>query len=244
MERSPVALVTGGNRGIGLEVARQLAERGYVVYVGSRRKIDGDRAAKNLRKGNPAWCVESLVLDVTKETTLRRAIAAIARRHGRLDALVNNAGAFLDDVSTRRGYERGSALFARVETIRKSMEVNAYGAFRLCQLALPLMMKRKAGRIVNVSSGMGQLTEMNGGRPGYRISKTALNAVTRIFADEMKPHGILVNSACPGWVRTRMGGKEAELSPSEGARTIVWLATLSKSGPTGGFYREKKKLAW
>src|SRR5213594_992932 len=131
---------------------------------------------------------------------------------------------------------------AKIETLRRTMEVNVYGALRVTQALLPLMPKEGA-RIINVSSGMGQLAEMNGGWPGYRISKTSLNALTRIFADELKETGIRVNAICPGWVKTDMGGAKAPRTPQQGADTVVWLAT-EREVPTGGFFRDRKPIPW
>ncbi len=184
--------------------------------------------------------VEFYPLDVTDPKAIEGLAGHVSGKLGRLDVLVNNAGVFLDD--REGGFD--SSLEANVETLRAAMETNVYGPFQLNQKLLPLMKKNGYGRVVNLSSGMGQLTEMNGGCPAYRISKTAINAVTRIFADEMKGTGVLINSVCPGWVKTDMGGPEAELSIIEGVDTIVWLATLPDGGPTGGFYRERQKLAW
>ena len=164
-------------------------------------------------------------------------------RCGRVDILVNNAGVFPD----RQGVENGgktSVLYASADTLRTAMETNVYGALRLAQELVPLMKQQRYGRIVNVSSGMGQLSDMEGHSPGYRISKTALNALTRILAAETKEDNILVNCICPGWVRTEMGGPDAERSPEQGADTIVWAATLPDDGPTGGFFRDCKPIPW
>ena len=157
--------------------------------------------------------------------------------------LVNNAGVFLDP-----GWQGtpgdSSALLADPETIRKTFEINTLAPLCLIQKFVPLMKKQGYGRIVNVSSGMGQLAEMEGGFPGYRISKTALNAVTKMIAAEVKETNVLINSLCPGWVRTDMGGKDAHRSVAEGADTIVWLATLDNGGPSGGFFRDRTAIPW
>ena len=133
---------------------------------------------------------------------------------------------------------------AYVKAGAEILETNTYGAIRMIQVFYPLLKMSDTPRIVNVSSGMGQLSEMNGGYPGYRISKTALNAVTRIVSDETQDSPLKINSVCPGWVKTDMGGPNAEVSVSEGADTIVWLATLPSDGPTGGFFRERKPIEW
>ena len=230
-----VALVTGANRGIGQEVARQLSEKGLQVWLGCRdpKKIEGtlqDWRAKGLD-------VNSLELDVSDEKSIGRAFATLSEKAGRLDVLVNNAGIF-PEKNSESGLESGLTL------IRAALETNTFGPLLASQHAAKLMKKNKYGRIVNVSSGMGQLSDMNGGHPAYRISKTALNAVTRILADELSGTGILVNSACPGWVKTDMGGPGAERSIPEGADTLVWLATLPEGGPTGGFFRDREPIDW
>ena len=137
-----------------------------------------------------------------------------------------------------------SALRIKPDTLRRALETNTLGPYQLMQKFAPMMKKAGYGRIVNLSSGMGQLEEMNGGYPGYRISKTALNALTRIFAEELLNTGVLVNSVCPGWVKTEMGGPNADRDVEEGADTIVWLATLPDDGPTGGFFRDREPIDW
>lgn len=242
MTQKRVALVTGGNRGIGLEVCRQLGRQGYTVLLGSRDITKGKAAADLLR--TEGLNVSPLKLDVTSESDVASAYNYVVGAFGRLDVLVNNAGVLLDPPRHPPDAEGASIFNAKLDTIRGSLEANTFGALRLAQKFVPLMVKNGYGRVVNLSSGMGQLSDMNGGWPGYRISKVALNAVTRIFADETKGSNVLINSVCPGWVRTEMGGQEAELSPAEGADTIVWLATLPDGGPTGGFFRERKPIEW
>jgi NAD(P)-dependent dehydrogenase (short-subunit alcohol dehydrogenase family) len=229
-----VALVSGANRGIGLEISRELASRGLHVLMGSRDEARGAAAAEKLAAEGLA--VEARQLDVTDEDSVRRLADGIRERPGRLDVLVNNAG-----VGGNRGEEGTTVDFAAV---KQTLETNLFGAWRLCQVCIPLMRERGFGRIVNVSSGAGRLTGMNGRLPAYRVSKTALNAVTRILADELSGSGILVNSADVGWVRTDMGGPNARSSVEEGADTPVWLATLSDEGPTGGFFRERRETSW
>jgi NAD(P)-dependent dehydrogenase (short-subunit alcohol dehydrogenase family) len=162
--------------------------------------------------------------------------ADIGRDPGRLDALVNNAG-------VTDPYHPGAAE-ADLEDVKAVLETNLWGAWRLTQAVLPLLQGSGHGRIVNLSSGMGQLDEMGGGAPGYRASKVALNGLTRMLADELAEDGILVNSLCPGWVRTDMGGTGAPRSVEDGADTAVWLATLPDDGPTGGFFRDRKPIPW
>ncbi|HYX77878.1 MAG TPA: SDR family oxidoreductase [Solirubrobacterales bacterium] len=228
----PVVLVSGSNRGIGREVARQLAELGHHVVVTARDPAAAERAAEELADGGPL-SVQAEQLDVADQVSVDRLGERLASEPGRLDVLVNNAGVYGDP--TR-------AASASLDDAHLTMETNLFGAWRLTQAMLPLLRRSKHPRIVNVSSGGGQLSEMNGGYPGYRFSKTALNALTRVLSQE-EP-GILVNSMCPGWVRTDMGGPAAPRSVEEGADTVVWLATLPDDGPTGGFFRDRKPIAW
>ena len=236
MAEPKVALVTGGNRGIGFEICRQLAKHGYMVVLTSRDKVKGEQAVAKLAEENLK--VDYHELDVTDSGSVQLLDAHIRRDFKRLDALVNNAGVFLD-----RG-ENSNILNVSRDQLRATMETNVYGPAVLIQKFAPLMGEHKYGRIVNVSSGLGQLSEMGGGYAAYRMSKVAINAVTRMAADELKDSGILVNSACPGWVRTDMGGEGATRSPEEGADTIVWLAMDPEGSPTGKFFRDRKEIPW
>lgn len=231
-----IALVTGGNKGIGFEICRQLGRAGYSVLLGARSPSKGEAAAKKL--ADEGLDVQFLKLDVTVDVDMFSAHEFVASRFGRLDVLVNNAGIYLDDGFSAPVFE------AKIETIEETFRTNTLAPFRLCQLFVPMMIQQGYGRVVNISSGMGQLGEMDGGAPAYRISKTALNAVTRIFAAETRGRDVLINSACPGWVKTDMGGSGAELTVQEGADTPVWLATLPKGGPNGGFFRERERIEW
>jgi NAD(P)-dependent dehydrogenase (short-subunit alcohol dehydrogenase family) len=230
-ENGRVALVSGGNRGIGLEIVRQLAGRGITVILGSRDEESGRAAAEGL-----SGDVVVRQLDVTDEGSVARLASFVEDDFGRLDILVNNAGISNDD--GQRGMN------ADLDRIRGALEANLFGAWRLCEMAIPLMQRHGYGRIVNVSSGMGALEDMGGGSPGYRVSKTALNALTRILASELRGSGILVNSICPGWVQTDMGSSRAPRPVEEGADTPVWAATLPKGGPTGGFFRDRRPIPW
>lgn len=230
-----VALVSGGNRGIGHAICRALARRGCLVVLGARNAAEGRAAAQALQ--DEGLAVECRPLDVTREASVRRCVAGVVKRHGRIDILVNNAGVLLDPKGSR-------VLDSRLATYRDTLDVNFYGALRLSQAVAPLMRKARYGRIVNLSSGLGQLRDMETGVPAYRVSKTALNALTRMLAAELKDTGVLVNAMCPGWVRTRMGGPKAERTPEQAADTAVWLATLPATGPTGGFFRDRKRIAW
>jgi NAD(P)-dependent dehydrogenase (short-subunit alcohol dehydrogenase family) len=238
MSEPLVAVVTGAYRGLGYEACRQLAQRGYRVVLTARNAKKGLLAAETLR--NEGLDVSFQWLDVTDGGAVERLTAFIRDAYGRLDVLVNNAGIF-PDISPWKS-DDVSIFDADLETIRKGFETNTLGPLLLCQQLIPLMGGR--GRVVNVSSGMGQLSDMNGCCPGYRLSKTALNAVTRIFADELKDSGVKINSVCPGWVRTEMGGEEAPLSVEEGAKGIVWAATLPDDGPSGGFFRHGEPIPW
>ncbi len=232
-----IALVTGGNRGIGFETCRQLGRKGLRVILAARNAAAGERAAGILK--SESLEVEFRLLDVTKVETIDACAESIDRDLGRLDVLVNNAGIMRDSS------KRGASIFqADRELVRDTFDVNTLGPLMVANALVPLMRRHDYGRIVNVSSGMGQLSEMDGGYPGYRISKTALNAVTVILARELEGTNIKVNSVCPGWVRTDMGGDKAPRSPEQGADTIVWLATLPEGGPSGGFFRDRKQINW
>jgi len=234
-----IAVVTGANRGLGLETCRQLAVRGYRVLLTSRDAAAGGAVVEDLRR--EGLQVEYHPLDVTDADSIAALARDIERDYGGLDVLVNNAGVFLDPIGSDDA-SVDSVFQADVTTVRASMETNLYGPLQLCQQLIPLMAGN--GRVVNLSSGMGQLSEMNGCCPGYRMSKTAINALTRIFADELKGTNIKVNSVCPGWVRTDMGGPDATRSVEQGADTIVWLATLPDDGPSGGFFRDRQPIPW
>lgn len=231
MENRRIALVSGANRGIGREIVRQLAERGMVAILGSRDEEKGRAAAEEI-DGD----VRVRQLDVTDEKGIQNLARDVEEEFGRLDVLVNNAGVSMD------GGQRG--VDADLDVVRETLEMNLFGAWRLCEAFVPLMQRNRYGRIVNVSSGMGALNDMGGGSPAYRVSKTSLNALTRILASELRGTGILVNSVCPGWVQTDMGGSEASRTVEEGVNTPVWAATLPNNGPTGGFFRDRRQIPW
>jgi NAD(P)-dependent dehydrogenase (short-subunit alcohol dehydrogenase family) len=230
-ENGRVALVSGGNRGIGLEICRQLAARGITVILGSRDEESGQTAAEKL-----SGDVVVHQLDVADEKSVARLASFVEDEFGRLDILVNNAGIANDE--GQRGID------ADLDRVREALEANLLGAWRLCEMAIPLMKKGAYGRIVNMSTGLATLADMGGGSPAYRVSKTALNALTRILASELRGSGILVNSVCPGWVQTDMGGSGAPRPVEEGADTPVWAATLPNNGPTGGFFRDRRPIPW
>jgi NAD(P)-dependent dehydrogenase (short-subunit alcohol dehydrogenase family) len=230
-ENGRVALVSGGNRGIGLEICRQLAARGITVILGSRDEESGRTAADGL-----SGDVVVHQLDVADEQSVARLASFVEEEFGRLDILVNNAGIANDE--GQRGID------ADLDRVREALEANLLGAWRLCEVAIPFMKEGAYGRIVNISTGLAALEDMGGGSPAYRVSKTALNALTRILASELRGSGILVNSVCPGWVQTDMGGSGAPRPVEEGADTPVWAATLPNNGPTGGFFRDRRPIPW
>jgi NAD(P)-dependent dehydrogenase (short-subunit alcohol dehydrogenase family) len=224
----PVALVSGASRGIGREVARQLAaDHGYLVLAGAR---DPEAAGPPDHEG-----ITFVRLDVADQQSVDKLAERVGSGPGRLDALVNNAGVY--------GSPTGAADYD-LDEAHEVLEVNLFGAWRLSKAMLPLLRQSAHGRIVDVSSGAGQLSDMGGGRAAYRISKAGLNALTRILAADERANGLLVNTMCPGWVRTDMGTSAAPRSVEEGADTAVWLATLADDGPSGGFFRDRKPIPW
>lgn len=243
-----VALVTGGNRGIGLATCRGLAEAGLQVILTGRDEAQLRHAQAELRADGIK--VDSVELDVTDprmllpppELTVSFIADWVQRKYGRLDVLVNNAGVVPDELPY--GAEEDTILQMPRSALDLGMETHFHGPLALCRAMLPLMQGNGYGRIVNVSTHMASLARMGRGWPAYRVSKLALNALTRMLADELTDSNILVNSVTPGWVRTRMGGEQAPLEPSQGADTILWLATLPADGPSGGFFEDRKPAAW
>ncbi len=234
MSERRLAVVTGGNRGIGLEICRQLARLDVQVILTARSKEKGLAAVKQL--AGEGLAVLAHQLDVTDQNSVRRLTKMLADEHGRLDILVNNAGIFID--RGMRVTELDLAL------VRQTMETNFYGPLRLCQMLVPLMVRNGYGRIVNMSSQLGSLQHMSGMSLAYKTSKAAVNALTRVLASEQQGTNVLVNTVNPGWVRSDMGGSHAPRSLAEGAETAVWLATLPDDGPTGGFFLDKRPYAW
>lgn len=232
MER--IVIVTGGNRGIGWQVCRDLAAEGLRVLLTARRVASGEEAAARLQEeGLP---VAFHQLDVTDPASVRRLTKTVADQHGRADVLVNNAGVKLDDGV--------SPLELDVAVLRQTMETNVYGPLRLSQALIPLMQRHGYGRIVNVSSQAGRLSNPQPDGLAYRTSKAALNMVTRVLAKGVAGSNILVNAVHPGWVRTEMGGPYAPRTLPESTDTIIWLATLPDNGPTGGFFYDRKPMEW
>lgn len=231
----PVALVTGANRGLGLETTRQLLARGWSVALAARRLEDARAAAAGLGSADRLL---PLGLDVTQADQARAAAVVLKAEWGRLDALVNNAGVILDD------WDDSTTLTSDPAVVLRTIDTNALGALRVSQAFLPLLLEGGGGNLVNVSSGMGSVSEMNGGMVAYRLSKASLNALTRILHDEHNARGLRVNSVCPGWVKTEMGGPGATRELPQGAAGIVWAATLGPQGPSGGFFRDGRPVPW
>ena len=232
MRNQKTALVTGANKGIGFEVARELARLGLRVFLGARNAEAGQAAAKKLKS---AGDVTFLQIDVSKPESIRAAAEEISRHSDRLDVLVNNAGVLLD--------EDKDALSVTPEIFETTIRTNTLGPWLVAQAFVPLLKKSAAPRIVNVSSGGGQLEDgADGWAPAYCVSKTALNGVTAQLAAALPKFA--VNSVCPGWVRTDMGGENAIRSVAEGAATIVWLATDAPHDLTGKFVKDRKVIPW
>ena len=235
-QHTPVALITGANRGIGRAIADQLAQRGIRVIAACRDPAQARDTAQQLNaQGHAADWAE---LDVSQAQQREHAIEKVVRTHGRIDILVNNAGVALDKWVPTHDLD--------LELLRQTMEINLYAPLHLCQLVLPHMQAQGYGRIVNVSTELGSLTECQMGSSGaYRTPKTALNMMTRLLACEMaKQPDILINAAAPGWVKTVLGGDDAPRTTEQGAVTPVWLATLPADGPNGGFFRDQAPYPW
>ncbi|MFC8964760.1 SDR family NAD(P)-dependent oxidoreductase [Streptomyces sp. NPDC102256] len=222
-----IALVTGANRGIGREVARRLAAEGHTVYLTARSA----KGAADTAAAIGGRDVRPLRLDVTSDDD----VTAAAQNIGALDVLINNAAITYDT------WQR--AVSADLDVVREAAETNLYGPWRLTRALLPQLRASAHPRVVNVSSEAASLTSMGGGTPAYAASKVALNALTRMFAAELRSDGILVNAVCPGWVATDMGGAGGR-PVEEGAAGVLWAATLPDDGPTGGFFRDGRPLPW
>jgi NAD(P)-dependent dehydrogenase (short-subunit alcohol dehydrogenase family) len=223
---SRVALVSGANRGIGRAIAEDLVASGLTVVGGARDPAHIEDEG-----------VEPQQLDITDQASVDAAIAAIGERHGRLDVLVNSAGILID--AGERATEPD------LDKVRQTLDVNVIGTWRLVAAALPLLEAAPEARIVSLTSGMGSLTDMGSGTPGYRVSKTALNAMTRMLAAELRNTAVKVNVVCPGWVATDMGSSSAPRTPREGADSVVWLATMAADHvPQGGIFRDRQPIDW
>ena len=238
MVETRVALVTGANRGIGLEIVRQLSRAGLLTVLASRDVEKGRAAAAKLASEGIA--PPAVALDVTDAGSILAAVDEVMRLFGRIDVLVNNAGILKEGFTA----EETSVLEVSPDLVIETYLTNTVGPLRLIQAVVPIMQKGGYGRIVNLSSGAGQLADMRSGFPAYRMSKAALNALTRVTAAELGPKTIKINCMCPGWVRTEMGGPNATRTVEKGAETAVWLATLPDTGPTGGFFRDMQPIPW
>ncbi|MBI1282478.1 MAG: SDR family NAD(P)-dependent oxidoreductase [Anaerolineaceae bacterium] len=230
-----IAMVTGANRGIGYEICRQLADGGMHVILTSRDVTKGEAAAQAIQREGKDVVFQQL--DVSDESSVNAAVAFVRAEYGRLDVLVNNAAVYLDE---------GMSLFdVDMATVRMTMDINFYGVLNMCRAFVPMMRENGYGRVVNVSSESGQVNHLDVSTPSYAISKTALNAMTQVIAHEVRRNpDIKVNAMCPGWVRTDMGGMNADRSVEEGAVTAIWLATLPNNGPSGGFFRDRRVIEW
>jgi NAD(P)-dependent dehydrogenase (short-subunit alcohol dehydrogenase family) len=230
-----IAVVTGANRGIGLGIARRLAGEGMRVVLTARDAARGETACHALAA--EGYATRFHVLDVRERAAAERVARWLEREFGHLDVLVNNAGILPDPRGSR-------ALDIPPDVVREAFETNLIGALNVTQTLAPLMQAQGYGRIVNVSSELGQLAGMGVGSPAYRISKTALNALTRMLANELAGSGVKINAMSPGWVRTDLGGPRATRTVEQAADTAVWLATLPDDGPSGGFFKDRELLSW
>ena len=224
-----VVIITGANRGLGLETARQMAELDYQVILTSRDEKKGEETARDLG-------VRFHPLDVISAKSIAALLGFVEQEFGRLDVLINNAGVFLD--------EKQGILDVPEESLRATLETNTFGPLMLARAFIPMMIAQNYGRMVNVSSGMGEIGDLNNYGPSYRLSKLALNGITLMLANAVKGKNVLVNAVCPGWVRTDMGGPDAERDLETGASGIVWAATLPDEGPRGEFFRDGEKIDW
>ena len=231
--KKKIALVTGGNRGLGFETCRQLAELDLTVILVARSLNKGERASKQL--SDKGLDVVFYQLDVSNQNHIHNLAERVEQQFGRLDVLVNNAAILYDTWQ--------HAINADLEVVNQAIITNLFGPWRLSQIFIPIMKRNKYGRIVNVSSGAGSLHYMDSGTPAYSVSKAALNVLTRILAAELRGTGILVNSVDPGWVATDMGGRGGR-PVEDGAKGIVWASTLQDNGPTGGFFFDAKPTPW
>lgn len=231
--KNKIALVTGGNRGLGFETCRQLAQLGLTVILGARDVTKGETAAKQLK--DRGLDVLFSHLDVSNNSHIDRIVCQIEQQFRQIDVLVNNAAILYDTWQ--------NAVDADLNIVNQALTTNLFGPWRLSQICIPIMKRNNYGRIVNVSSGGGSLHFMTGGTPAYSVSKAALNAVTRVLAAELLGTGILINAIDPGWVATDMGGHGGR-SVEEGARGIVWASMLPDNGPSGGFFFDGKPTSW
>ena len=230
-----IAVVTGANRGIGLEICRQLADAGLCVVLTSRDESKGKAALDGLGKSVQELCCHQL--DVTDDDSVKTLAAYLKTEFGRLDVLVNNAGIVFENDRSASVLEQSAKCF------HATMEANFYGPLRVCQGLAALIRQSTSARVINISSGLGQLETMGDRYPAYGVSKTALNALTRLLAGALVDDGVLVNAVSPGLVATDMGGAQGR-PVEQGADTATWLALMDDDGPTGGFYHDRESIPW
>ncbi|WP_057914958.1 SDR family oxidoreductase [Peribacillus muralis] len=230
----PIAFVTGGNRGIGFELVKQLAVKGFKVILSSRDPKKGYEALEKLK--DPNLDISYMMMDVDEQDSIRQSAHTVNEKYGRLDVLINNAGIYVD------GDEKLITMDPSI--LEKTMRTNFFGPYFVIHSFIPLMEKRGYGRIINISSELGAMSDMSvQGTGAYKLSKLALNGMTQLMATEIKGD-IKINSVDPGWVSSDMGGPYASVSPKQAAESILWLATIGPEGPNGGFFRNGKSTNW
>jgi NAD(P)-dependent dehydrogenase (short-subunit alcohol dehydrogenase family) len=233
-KHTKVALVTGGNRGIGYELVKQLALDGFKVILTSRNSETGHKAAQKLKESN--LDVSFVVMDVNNQTSIRQAVTTVSERYGRLDVLINNAGIYLD--------EHTELVNMDPSVLEKTLATNFFGAYHVIRSFMPLMEQQAYGRIINVSSDYGAMSEMSSpGVGAYKLSKLILNGLTQLVAAESN-NNIKINAVDPGWVSSDMGGPSAPRTPQQAANSILWLTTIGPEGPSGGFFKDGKQIDW
>lgn len=229
-----IALVTGGNRGIGYEFVKQLGEAGFIVILTSRNAEAGHKAVKALKESN--LTVSFVEMDIENPVSIGQAMNLVRDQHGKLDVLINNAGIYLD--------ENEELVKMDPSILEKTLKTNFLGAYHVIRTFLPLMEQQGYGRIINVSSEYGAMSEMaSPGVGAYKLSKLMLNGLTQLVAAETNPN-IKINAVDPGWVSSDMGGPSAPRTPKQAAESILWLATIGPEGPSGGFFKDGKQLNW
>lgn len=229
-----VALVTGGNRVIGYELVRQLAMKGFKVILTSRNSESGHKAVQKLK--DSYLDVSFVVMDISSEASIRQAAATVSEQYGRLDVLINNAGIYLD--------KNQKLVNLDPSVLEKTLETNFFGAYHIIRSFMPLMEQQAYGRIINVSSEYGAMSEMSSSGVGaYKLSKLILNGLTQLIAAE-STKDIKINAVDPGWVSSDMGGPSAPRTPQQAARSILWLATIGPEGPSGFFFKDGKQIDW
>jgi NAD(P)-dependent dehydrogenase (short-subunit alcohol dehydrogenase family) len=228
-QHSKTAFVTGGNRGIGLAIAQGLISKGYQVIITARSLEKAKQAAEKLGEA-----VTPLELDISNDQSIEQAVKTVSQNIDRLDVLINNAGIYPDEGVNILNIER--------ELLDLTFNTNTFGAIRMVQLFLPLLEKSSDARVINISSGYGQIDGLSADVPSYCLSKLALNGATIMLADALQSKGIVVNSICPGWVKTDMGGASAPRTPEQGADTAIWLATEASRNETGKFWRNRASV--